>query len=194
MSGPATVPLAIAALYVSNKTYKLLWGSLAAVCALITLFVVWLNERKRYEQERDSISLRREWETLESKFSDCPSDLFAEWDFPGTVPTHRTWILGGARDQIQRDFIWTILEKAGNFLLRADWIREGSPEILRESDPVYRWLNFVCDIEKPSPIMTAEASIKGVVHNGGRVGQIARLSGLVCSKLAAKETWPKQAA
>jgi hypothetical protein len=52
MSGPATVPLAVAALTVSSTLYRTLWATLAVLCAGFTSYRVWLKERIALETER----------------------------------------------------------------------------------------------------------------------------------------------
>lgn len=49
MSGPFTVPLGVLAFWVSGGIYKILWGVLASTSAMATIFIVWLNERKKVE-------------------------------------------------------------------------------------------------------------------------------------------------
>ena|SRR5450631_1038061 len=51
ISGPATVPLAVLALYVSSHTLRALY---AVLCAGFTSYKIWLNERIALEAERDS--------------------------------------------------------------------------------------------------------------------------------------------
>jgi hypothetical protein len=51
MSGPATVPFAIAALYVSSDRYRALYGALAILCAGYTSYRMWLTERVALEAE-----------------------------------------------------------------------------------------------------------------------------------------------
>ena len=46
MSGPATVPFAVAAFFVPGL-YKLLFAALAVTCAVSSSYQVWRNERKR---------------------------------------------------------------------------------------------------------------------------------------------------
>jgi len=45
MSGPLSVPFAALALWVSSRTQKILWGGLAALCALFASYLVWRKER-----------------------------------------------------------------------------------------------------------------------------------------------------
>jgi len=45
MSGPLSVPFAALALWVSSRSQKILWGCLAAVCAVVASFRVWRKER-----------------------------------------------------------------------------------------------------------------------------------------------------
>ena len=52
MSGPATVPLAILALYVSSHALRALYGALAVLCAGYTSYKIWLNERTALDAER----------------------------------------------------------------------------------------------------------------------------------------------
>lgn len=52
MSGPATVPLAIAALKVSSMQYRILFIVLAVFCAGFTSYRVWLKERVALEAEQ----------------------------------------------------------------------------------------------------------------------------------------------
>lgn len=52
MSGPATVPFAIAALYVPSRQYRFLYGVLALLCAGFTSYRVWLKERLVLEAEQ----------------------------------------------------------------------------------------------------------------------------------------------
>src|SRR5690349_5925072 len=46
MSGPLSVPFALAALFVSSHGQKVLYGCLAALCALFASYRVWRNERE----------------------------------------------------------------------------------------------------------------------------------------------------
>jgi hypothetical protein len=46
MSGPLSVPFALLALWVSSHTQKLLYASLAVLCALFASYRVWRNERR----------------------------------------------------------------------------------------------------------------------------------------------------
>jgi hypothetical protein len=51
MSGPATVPFAIAALYVSSNRLRALYGTMAVFCAGYTSYRMWLTERVSLETE-----------------------------------------------------------------------------------------------------------------------------------------------
>jgi hypothetical protein len=51
MSGPPTVPLTIAAFFVSNKTFKVLFGGLAVLCAFVSSFRIWSKERAKLDEE-----------------------------------------------------------------------------------------------------------------------------------------------
>src|ERR1700735_2115447 len=141
MSGIPTVPLAIAALYVSNTKFKVLYGCLAVVCGLFASFRVWLKERERYESEVSSHSLRDDWKYLQSKFAEYPPELHALWVLRSTMPTEREWDIAGANDEMELENFRVLLEEAGNFLYRADWIVNGFPGI-SNPDPITRWLNF----------------------------------------------------
>jgi hypothetical protein len=51
MSGPPTVPLTVAAFFVSNNLLKILFATLAVLCAFIASFRVWSKERTTVEEE-----------------------------------------------------------------------------------------------------------------------------------------------
>src|SRR5271168_756903 len=51
MSGPPTVPLAIASYYVSNHSLKVLFGCLAILCGFVSSFRIWAKEHRKYEDE-----------------------------------------------------------------------------------------------------------------------------------------------
>jgi hypothetical protein len=51
LSGPASVPLAIAALYVSGTLLKLIYGTLAVLLGFISAYSIWLREYERAERE-----------------------------------------------------------------------------------------------------------------------------------------------
>lgn len=51
LSGPASVPLAITALFVSNKIQKVLFGFLALIVGLFSAYRIWLKEYERAERE-----------------------------------------------------------------------------------------------------------------------------------------------
>lgn len=51
MSGPATVPLTIAAFFVSNVAYKKWFAVLAGSMAIVTSYRVWVHEYERAEAE-----------------------------------------------------------------------------------------------------------------------------------------------
>lgn len=53
MSGPATVPFTIAAVFVSQPWLKALLGALALSCAILSSYLVWCNERLAYIGERE---------------------------------------------------------------------------------------------------------------------------------------------
>jgi hypothetical protein len=65
MSGAPTVPLALLALYVSSKPYRLLYGTLALFCAAFTSYRIWFKERLALEAERAKNRLPR----IEAKFT-----------------------------------------------------------------------------------------------------------------------------
>ena len=52
MSGPATVPFAIAALYESSGNLRVLYAAMAILCAGYTSYRLWLNEHVALEAER----------------------------------------------------------------------------------------------------------------------------------------------
>ena len=64
MSGAPTVPLAILALYVSSKPYRILYGSLAVACAILTSYRIWLKERLALELERK----KNQFPQIDAKF------------------------------------------------------------------------------------------------------------------------------
>jgi hypothetical protein len=51
MSGPPTVPLTLLAFFVSNNLLKILFASLAVVCAFVASFRVWAKEHAMVEDE-----------------------------------------------------------------------------------------------------------------------------------------------
>lgn len=51
MSGPPTVPLTIAAFFVPNQIFKVLFGCLAVLCASVSSFRIWSKERTKLEEE-----------------------------------------------------------------------------------------------------------------------------------------------
>jgi hypothetical protein len=61
MSGPLTVPFAILALFVSNTAYRIAFGCLAGLCAILTPYWVWRTERVAL------IAARRRIAELEAK-------------------------------------------------------------------------------------------------------------------------------
>jgi hypothetical protein len=50
LSGPASVPFTIAAMFVSSHTQKVLYGSLAAILACFAAYRVWAREHERAER------------------------------------------------------------------------------------------------------------------------------------------------
>src|SRR5438270_13253980 len=95
MSGPLTVPLTVLAFYVSNNAYKFLYTLLALLCGFYTVFSIWLKERKRYESEVLSHSLRDDWKYLQGKFTEYPYEIYAHWVLRSTMPTQREWEISG---------------------------------------------------------------------------------------------------
>jgi hypothetical protein len=189
MSGPPTIPLAILALFVSNHTLRVLYAILAVGCGFYTAFAVWLKERTKYEHEVSARRLRDDWKYLQDKFAEYPHELHALWIVRSTIPTKREWDISGANDQMELEHFRVLLEEAGNFLHRADWIVNSFGGI-GETDPVYRWLNFVCEVQGDLLETTGGGHVREVHFDSGHVGDLARICSLVCAKLAAKETWP----
>lgn len=65
MSGAPTVPLAVLALYVSSTPFRILYGSLAVACAVLTSYRIWLKERKALEGEQD----KNQFPRIDAKFT-----------------------------------------------------------------------------------------------------------------------------
>jgi hypothetical protein len=193
MSGPPTIPLAIAALFVSNHVLRILYACLAVICGFYTAFAIWLKERNKYEHEVSTHRLRDDWKYLQGKFAKYPHELYAHWILRSTMPTKREWDISGANDQMELEHFRVLLEEAGNFLLRADWI-VNSLKGIGDSDPVPRWLNFICEVQGELLQTTGSGHVKGVKFYSGDVADLAQVCSLVCAKLAAKETWPSSEA
>jgi hypothetical protein len=189
MSGPLTVPLTVFAFYVSNHAYRVLYASLALACGFYTAFAVWLKERETYESEAASHSIRSEWHSLQGKFAECPFEIYAHWVLRSTMPTKRLWEISGARDVVEGEHFAVLVEEAGNFLCRADWIVKSFSGI-NEPNPIDRWLEFVCEVQGDLLETTGSGHVKGVEFHSGHIADLARICSLVCAKLAAKETWP----
>jgi hypothetical protein len=183
------VPLTILAFYVSNHTYKVLYASLALLCGFYTAFAVWLKERKGYESEVSSHRLRDDWKSLQGKFAEYSHYLYVHWILRSTMPTKREWDISGANDQMELEHFRVLLEEAGNFLHRADWIVNSFGGI-SDPDPVSRWLNFICEMQGDLLQTTGSGHVREVHFDSGDVAGLARICSLVCAKLAAKETWP----
>jgi hypothetical protein len=196
MSGPPTIPLAILALFVSNGALRILYASLAVSCGLYTCFAVWSKERKKCDTLAISRNIRAEWQSLQLKFDKYVKEsapIVGIWILRDAVPTRRTWYLFGARDEIERESMTVLLEEAGNFLLSSPWIANGFSG-MTEKDPVFRWLNFLCEVQAEPMAVTITGHEHGVSHKGGQINQLPRKCSLVCAKLAAKETRPDQEA
>jgi hypothetical protein len=192
MSGPLTIPLAILALFVSNHTLKISYAVLAVASGFYAGFAVWLNERRRYEAIEISRNVRAEWQSLKLKFDGYVKDapfIGAAWTIRQTMPTHTTWHLFGGRDELERDSLMVLLEESGNILLSCRWVARDFKGIT-ERDPVFRWLNFLCEIQSESMQVSNTGHDRGVKYEGGEITQLARKCSLLCARLAAKETWP----
>ena len=62
MSGPLSVPFAALAVWASNRGQKILWGCLAAICAVFATYRVWKGERVRASLDIDSLKSSQESE------------------------------------------------------------------------------------------------------------------------------------
>ena len=72
MSGPLSVPFAALAIWVSSRTQKVLWGCLAAVCAMFASYRVWRYEREnasnQISSKEDELSeVRERLRSIETK-------------------------------------------------------------------------------------------------------------------------------
>ena len=105
------------------------------------------------------------------------------------MPTKREWEISGAHDGVGREHFAVLLEEAGNFLNRSDWIGKSFGG-LNDPNPISRWLEFVCEVQGDLLQETGSGHVKGVQFHSGHVADLARICSLVCAKLAAKETWP----
>jgi hypothetical protein len=65
MSGAPSVPLAVLALYVSSKPYRILYSTLAILCAVFASYRVWVKEHIALEAEQAKNRLPR----VEAKFT-----------------------------------------------------------------------------------------------------------------------------
>jgi hypothetical protein len=186
MSGIPTIPLAIAALYVKNDTLKLLYGCMALICGLLASFIVWLKERQRYETEAASHSLRKEWKNLQDNFGQYPPLFHAVCLLKSTMPTKRERQIAGADDHMKRENFCVLLEEAGNFLCRAEWIVK-SYRGINDPDPVSRWLNFICEMREGLLESHGSGHVKGIAFESSHITGLAQECSLMCAQLAAKE-------
>jgi hypothetical protein len=82
MSGPLSVPFAVAALWVPSRTQKIIWGCLAVTCALFASYRVWSKERRdgsakisEMESELASLQQKPKLEVTVSVERDPPSQV-----------------------------------------------------------------------------------------------------------------------
>ena len=75
MSGPPTVPLAIAAFFVPNHRLRILFGSVAVLCAFVSSFRVWTKERASIEEEINKRGRPELTATFQRLGGDVPSAM-----------------------------------------------------------------------------------------------------------------------
>jgi hypothetical protein len=136
--------------------------------------------------------MRAEWKSLRDNFSRYSTYLYAHWTLQSTMPTKREWDISGANDTIELGNFAVLVEEAGNLLRHSDWIREGFRGI-NEPNPEWRWLNFICEMQNEQFHETGSGHVNGIKYTSGEVADLARMSSLVCAKLAAKEVWRRDA-
>lgn len=192
MSGPATVPLTIAAFYVSSATYKRLWGILALLCALFTTYRVWLNERKRYEQVVAARNIKAAWQAMQNRFDEgyYPVSVYAGWEkkLHDEDITRLKWWVGGARDQLQTEQLLAVMEEAGSLILNSAFVQSKFPNMRSISDAADRWLTAILIINRPKNGITGRAIDHGVETESGQLNDVLRRCVVLCSQLAAKES------
>jgi len=191
MSGPATVPLTVLAFYAGNDTYKRMWGALALVSALITVFRVWLFERTRYEKVVAARSMKAAWEAILFRFDEgsYPVSIYAGWERKpkDAEITKLNWWVGGCRDEIQQQKLISVMEEAGSMILNSEFARSRFPNMLLQKEPADRWLTTMLLINPPSKQITGTGIDKGVESESAMMDQLLRRCVVLCSQLAAKE-------
>ena len=201
MSGPATVPLGMLAFWVSIKAYKILWGILAFICALTTVFIVWLNERKKFEQEQQARleltsvrQIKEEWARIEKMFeeygggSNCTMEAFwVRQKSTGIVQ----WDLLAGWDQGSRDRFKLVMDEAGQLLLTTRCFKFKYSQYADERDDTARWLFTLCSElgESMKPTGSGYTPKDGETESGA-IRELPRKCALSCARFAAQEKIP----
>jgi len=188
LSGIASVPFAAAALFVQSAWQRWLYAGLAAACFLYSSFELWRNERNRYLHEVKSRGVKKEWQSLESRFlAGFPDYLCAIWIRIKGTPIQ--WKLMGASSDVQAQRFLALMEEAGNLLTLSEYVRNGFPQTLLSSDPTDRWLNALCAIRGERMEPTGHGIAEGIESENGSLKGLPGICSLLCSQLAAKEVW-----
>ncbi len=145
MSGPLTVPLAIAALFVPHVWLRLLFALLAITCAIASAYGIWDRERRAKEQAIAALQSASQakardwagdWKELAANFQAVPHRIRADWT---KSSAGQSWLITGGDVEARRR-VESLCKHAGNLLAASPRVaRTLSPEFV-PAPPIDRWL------------------------------------------------------
>src|SRR5262249_20265055 len=135
LSGIASVPLAIASLFVTGFQ-RVMYAGTAIACFTYSSYELWLNERKARNEMAERLQgvqnhhhLRGEFERLEKGFLACDArELFGFWE-RRVDSLDVKWSIGDGRDE-QIDRLSIVMEEAGNLLMTSKFFSDKFPNVL----------------------------------------------------------------
>jgi hypothetical protein len=171
MSGAPTVPLAFLALYVSSKPFRVLYGSLALICAASTSYRIWLKEHLAFELEQAKNQLPR----IEVKFirlriqprlNTVPLDIAAN---PNQVYASDYDVMAELYLVNQSDIPCTVQYFEGEAVLNGHYLRTSRVEDLSMYQLLFEQANGGTIRENLSNLATLLSGValeKGIGHRG----------------------------
>lgn len=196
MSGPLTVPFALAALFLPSAAAKILFAVLAIVAALLTCYRIWKSEYDRAESlegqlsasDKQSAITSKDWKELADRFKEIGRDVSAQWQCNrGNDQTiSEDWNFSG---QYQKP-CESLCKFAGALLLKSPNICPTlSHSALRQLNPAWRWLFFLKETHRATDLGggMALAGGDGTNYFSERISNLAAVSARVCMECAALE-------
>jgi hypothetical protein len=197
LSGIASVPFTVAALFVDASWQRGIFGAIAVGCFLYSSYELWRNERKARNANREELQsiqnhrhLRDEWQRLEENFARFPQHLEGLWEQHADGSSELKWTITGLRDQKDRreaERLSIVMEEAGNLLSTSNFFSANFPRVVTMPDAQERWLTAVCAMAGNEMEEGGRATYDGFEWICGSLPRVAQECAITCAKLAAQE-------